>query len=713
MNLIQIVNKHVNRHKNDALVCALLSVCAILINTYTSISIYGSISIYVGSIFALIALLTLPLRFSLIVLICSLSSFALQLGSMSFVVIQAMEFAVVWVLSRFLFNFLLAVFLFWLILGFPSVFGILHSLAGMSFDTALFTAITIGLNGFVCGIIAMLIYWLLPIDSPFKRFNPPPPKFANVVFELCIVSVILPTILVTLVFTWRSTDETETLISNQLASSNVQLENALTNRMSHSLESVSAAAQGIAAQNDSQLASLMLHAIATANRDIEAMLVTDSNAVVTMVAPEKYSKDFVYSPDFNLSTRAYFYDTQKNRQPQVSQVLETLDSADIEIVAVTAPIVKNNTFEGIVQASIFADQLIDANVNLSIENSGIQIIITDVSDAIIYATHELQINGDKRFEVERTGHPFLRYSPVMKVNNEPFIYHASSNEFGWNIYTVAPPNMVFASIVNYFLFIGLTLLGSLILIALLANRLSNKITAPLVNLEKYIADKIGPDSLGPQAQISREMANVTSNFVKAHELSLTFQAQLKQQVSVKTKELKKLNKQLELSSQQDALTGIYNRGAFDQLAMNSFKTCVRNQLPFTMVLLDIDYFKKVNDTYGHIAGDKCIISVAQSLKERCKRGTDIVARYGGEEYIVLMTGSDFDSHLKFIESIHAAIAEKPIDIGEKTVNLTVSIGVVSVSKDFTLSFDKIVQLADEQLYKSKGAGRNTVSAIDI
>lgn len=708
--------KHVFDFKlSDWLACLAFSLSAIFVNSYFGVPIYGSISVYIGSIFPLLALLVLPLRLSLLVLLSSLAAFYHQLGSVEFVLIQAAEFAAVCWFTRRKNNFLLILFSFWLVIGLPSTFFLLHVLGGMSFETGFFTAITISLNGFVCGILAQLIYWFIPISSRFKRFNPPPPKFSNVVFELCIVSVILPSILVTLVFTWRSTSETEKNVGNQLLSANTQLENAITGRMSHNLETVKSAAQTMLSQAELNLyqKGLLLNAIANANTDIESMIMTDKQANAVIVAPEKYAAEFDPNAGLNVSSRDYFHQTRDNNKAQVSEVLEGRGLGNADIIALTAPLNKEGQFNGIMQASILLEQLIERTVLSSVESTGIQIVITDQTQAIIYASESLSLMKKQSFEVVGSFHPFLRFLPAMSVNNASFIYKLRTNEFGWNIYTMAAPQNVFSSIVDYFLFIGLTILFSLILIGLLASRLAFKITAPLVNLEKFIANKLGAEKLWLESQISREMANLTLGFVQAHQLSLNFQEQLKEQVANKTKALKELNKQLKETAEKDALTGLYNRGAFDQLALNTFKTCIRNKLVFTMVLVDIDYFKKVNDTYGHAIGDKCIQRVADALSQRCKRGTDIVARYGGEEYILMLTGSNYENHLQFIREIHEQIAQTPVTINGVNINLTVSIGLVSVTNDFSNSFDRLVSMTDEQLYISKNSGRNMISSIDI
>lgn len=715
----RIFNKYTSL--NDWALCLVLSVSAICINTFGAIPIYGTISIYIGSIFALLSLLLLPLLLSLIVLSATLVSFYYQLNDITFVLVQAFEYLFVLAFVRKGLNFLVAVFSFWAFIGLPIIFSIMYFLARLDLQTSSFISITIGLNGGVCGIIALLVYWFIPGASQFKRFNPPPPRFSNVVFELCIVSVILPTILVTLVFTWRSTEETEKQISKELSSAAMQFENIISGRMDHNVHTVSSAAATLIDLSNTasdetgniDKQNQYLNAIAKSNVDIESMVLTEADGNVLIAAPQKYSDILEQLKPISVADRYYFDATKQTQLPYVSKVLISKGLEKTDIIAITAPIIKEGKFDGLVQASVALVSLINPRAIETVENNDIDIIITDKADAVIYSSSSLALAEKSKFIINRAGHPFLRQTPVMLMGQDPYIYQFGENTHGWKIYTLASPNKVFASIVDYFLFIGLTILFSVILIAILASRLASKITFPLVNLEKFLAYKLQEDDLLPQSNISREIAAVTRSLIKARAVSRNFEEQLKKQVSDKTRALKELNEKLFETSQRDALTKLYNRGAFDSLAENTFETCIRNKIAFTIVLIDIDFFKKINDRYGHIVGDKCIIHVANILQNSCKRNSDIVARYGGEEYILLLSGTQHEKHLSFIEEIHRKVQQTPVLFEGKSIRMTVSCGVVRVAQDFSTDFDKLLSLTDEQLYKSKNNGRNQVTTLDL
>ncbi|MBF7074264.1 diguanylate cyclase [Glaciecola sp. MH2013] len=680
---------------------------AFLINEYGSLDIYGAISIYMGSVAALLSLLVLPLRLSLAVFATSVLTFYLQISSTSFALVQAAEYLFVLAMIRLKVRFLIAVFSYWIFIGFPAVFGI-FLFDHQSIQTALFVAVTIGLNGFVCGIFAIFIFWFVPSQSQFRAYNPVPPRFAKVVFELCIVSVILPTVLVTLVFTWRSTQETEKQLNEQLLNAAFQVDSSISERLSHNLHSVKQTAVALNKLDNPDEAHSILNLAANGNADIESMIVVDQDGFITALAPEKYARYLPTYQQKNISEREYFARTKQEKTAYVSDVIEGQGIGTMDIVAATAPLFKDGAFTGIVQGATKLDTLLDERVISRIEGDGIALVLTDSSGVIVYSSKELLLEQLDSFDLQPAFHMFLRQAPALNANGLAFMYGTSSSEFGWQIYALAPPTKVFRNIVNYFLYIGITFLISVLLVGLLAKRLSAIITKPLVNLERFLAGKVEGKEIMPESTISIEMVTVTNSLIDAKQVAENFQAELKQQVSDKTQELQGANEKLLYASQIDALTGIYNRGAFDDFSKKAFNLYVREKTPFSVVLIDIDHFKKVNDNFGHMAGDECIVKVAKALLDTSKRDSDIIARYGGEEYIMMLSGT---THFDYVEAIRKEIEAAVISVDGNDIKLTISAGIVTINNDFSLKLEKLISLTDELLYDSKRNGRNQTTHV--
>ncbi|MDD2880492.1 MAG: sensor domain-containing diguanylate cyclase [Rhodoferax sp.] len=158
-------------------------------------------------------------------------------------------------------------------------------------------------------------------------------------------------------------------------------------------------------------------------------------------------------------------------------------------------------------------------------------------------------------------------------------------------------------------------------------------------------------------------------------------------------------------AQHDALTGLYNRRAFFELSKSAWALAQRNGHPLSVLMLDIDYFKQVNDRWGHSGGDAVLVAVSQTMAATCRAG-DVLARWGGEEFIVLLPMTALEDARLLAERIRWQIAE--LTQTPDAMGCTASIGVTQYAKD--VSLDKLIDRADAQLYLAKRYGRNQVQA---
>lgn len=173
-------------------------------------------------------------------------------------------------------------------------------------------------------------------------------------------------------------------------------------------------------------------------------------------------------------------------------------------------------------------------------------------------------------------------------------------------------------------------------------------------------------------------------------------------------ELAEKNKALEEQNTRDALTGVRNRAYFDKKLLAEMKRSRREQRPLGLIMLDIDHFKKINDQYGHVAGDAVIRGVASRISQQLKRSSDHVCRYGGEEFAIILPNTDIDGVKTLAEHIRLAIADLPLptEIGDLAV--TISAGCYSAVSDAEMAGTHFTEAADRALYQAKQAGRNQV-----
>ncbi len=171
--------------------------------------------------------------------------------------------------------------------------------------------------------------------------------------------------------------------------------------------------------------------------------------------------------------------------------------------------------------------------------------------------------------------------------------------------------------------------------------------------------------------------------------------------------LKYANKMLEKLSTTDSLTGLYNRRFFEQNLKKCWKAALRDQKPVSIILCDIDHFKKINDRYGHQAGDMCLKEFADILKECISRPMDMAARFGGEEFVFVLPGTPLLGAITIANEIQMKLARRNEAV-ETIIKMTTSIGVSSVTPTEKKSRTTLLHAADSALYEAKKKGRNQI-----
>jgi diguanylate cyclase (GGDEF)-like protein len=168
--------------------------------------------------------------------------------------------------------------------------------------------------------------------------------------------------------------------------------------------------------------------------------------------------------------------------------------------------------------------------------------------------------------------------------------------------------------------------------------------------------------------------------------------------------------ELERLSKIDALTNIYNRGYFNIEFEKQWEYASRLKLRLSLLLVDVDHFKAFNDNYGHLLGDACLVHVAKIINQVGKRETDIAARFGGEEFVLLILENESESEkaAKVAEILRQKIESSPFKVDDKLFPVTVSIGVASIQPSHKMDSRQLIEHADSALYQAKHQGRNLV-----
>ena len=172
--------------------------------------------------------------------------------------------------------------------------------------------------------------------------------------------------------------------------------------------------------------------------------------------------------------------------------------------------------------------------------------------------------------------------------------------------------------------------------------------------------------------------------------------------------LQNFNQELERLAKMDGLTQVANRRSFDEYAERVWNEVGSTQVSMSLILCDIDYFKKFNDTYGHQAGDLCLQQVAKAIEQAVMRSTDLVARYGGEEFAVILPDTDIKGAQRVAENVRRTVRQLNITHSESEVSdrVTLSLGVASISSPDKADLDSLIAAADQGLYSAKYNGRD-------
>ncbi|QLE51842.1 PAS domain S-box protein [Nostoc sp. C057] len=185
--------------------------------------------------------------------------------------------------------------------------------------------------------------------------------------------------------------------------------------------------------------------------------------------------------------------------------------------------------------------------------------------------------------------------------------------------------------------------------------------------------------------------------------------------SVLYQQLQAANEELQRLATLDGLTQIANRRRFDQYLENEWHRLKREQMPLSLILFDVDFFKRYNDTYGHLAGDDCLRQLGSALKSVIKRPADLVARYGGEEFAVILPNTEIEGAISVAQTIRQAVYDLTIPHAQSSVcdHVTVSLGVASIVPNSETSPQDLINAADKSLYIAKQQGRDRVHTVCV
>lgn len=694
--------------------CLLLSVLTIACNLFLAVPLIGEVHLVFGSVFVLIALVLVPPKFSLIVFIASIASFYLADQTLLFIGIYTLEVGVIAILLRKNTFIMLASIGFWVVVGMPLIWVLAKFSPTYFQEVSALIAIQHGLNGILCAAIAASLLSIVPDKYKQGYIQQQENQLSANIFSVCASILVVPILIISFIFIAVSSHENETLLVDKIKSHTSFIEQLTTSFVDEHRLIIEKHASLL---NDNTPLNNVHNLMVESQLNHPAffnLTTADAQGGLLFFAPLRYNKQIERLPEEmkTVADRDYFQNPKRNGETFVSDALLSRGVVVAPMISIASAVMKEDEFKGIIFGTINLDVIktFSNKIERLLDND--LVIITDAMNNTIYASERMQTKALSNFLPKPSFNYIISQAPVLAHAGKHYAYHKQQNPYGWNVYVLTEATALTQNIKNNFVIAGISLLVVVAVFLLFAYRLAEQVSAPLKALLQASDDELEPAS---EYSNSQEFSEVANKLKRSQFLMQNFENRLKQQVTMKTEQLEQLNLQLAAQAREDGMTHLLNRSGFDEMAMNAIRTSYRLGQPFSMALLDIDHFKIINDTHGHLFGDKCLQAFSALMQRNCKRETDIIGRYGGEEFIIFMAGKNIQAHEQLMQNIHQQtrqISLSPAD-SDESVSFTVSIGICSVLGNINLSMQEIVKLADEELYKCKRSGRDKMSLITV
>jgi diguanylate cyclase (GGDEF)-like protein len=560
-----------------------------------------------------------------------------------------------------------------------------------------------------------------------------------------LMLALVPAVGITLSLTVRQVDQQRERAEARLLTATTTLADETDEFVGKHLAAVMVAADALSGERELELTEVerrlaQFHAVYP---DLITTLVTDrAGRIVAATRQGPDGPSLVDSTDRSVADRAYFRVPMAEGRPFVSQVFRGRGLGTDPIVALSAPILRGGQRWGVLQGSLDLRAFGRLEKNHISPGSQAKFLILDQQWRVIYASaasgfaflDDLGRTATGRQLRDAGAQTVARISlPGSAASSQSWLASRAPTGRGWTVVVANPASSVALLLARDLRTTLAWFTATAICALLMAWALLRSTTEPLRRLhtaiESFEVDS-RHDELRKVRGLTREYGTL---FRSLHRLSWRLRgsyerlsaalqdtkrlrdelsevlARREEEIRQRTSQLDAANRELERLSRIDPLTGLANRRWFDEFVDQSWRVAVRERVPLTFMLIDVDHFKAYNDRYGHPAGDECLKRVAAAVRGSAGRPLDHAARYGGEEFAVVLTDASPAGACSVAERLRCAVASLAIPhAGSPGGHVSVSIGLVTLVPGADDSATEVLRRADEALYAAKGAGRNLV-----
>ena len=616
---------------------------------------------------------------------------------------------------------------YWLLLGLPLMSLYLWLITGMPSYHIPFTTIKQAFNGIFYTTLGELCVVALPSlwHLKDKLVNHTRRTMSAQLSYLFILITTISLLTSSLVFNHYFMDKQQVLINQNLNDTGISLGHATETYITTNTRTVASIGQFISTSGLSfEQAQLVLNSVQGLTPSFTTMFIANERGEIVAGSPiEKFQQLKQMGKMFTVKDRDYFIQSFNHHNTFVSPVFVGRFIGKEIIIAISAPIFKEGTNDtvGIVQGSL--DLSFFSSIDKQNQHHETQsIILLDEKKNIVYASERLGLTPLAPFNFVTGSTEYRTRLKLMDINQTEadtpeYIYAHHQLNNGWHLYVVEPfvPLLTLAQeqYTKTIVLLLLSMLGAVII----AKAISRLTTTPLALLAQHFSqtkdgsfneEKFEHELLDNSTP--KEIYSLYESLEANQQALLSYQLELEDKVKQRTMDLEIANRKLKDMAERDSLTNLYNRRYTEKQFLHIQDLCERGQDAIAVVLLDLDFFKKVNDTYGHLAGDECLRVMAEVLSSHFKRDVDLLCRYGGEEFVLILPMCNtlkVEQHLNdFREKLARVVITNPAD--QVTFSVTVSIGAIIADAAYSSTLEVWLKQADENLYKAKEQGRNCV-----
>ncbi|NMP15249.1 diguanylate cyclase [Thalassotalea sp. Y01] len=713
--------KDFNEQLKPLMVVLAVSILGFIANLYP-VPLFANIHLILGNVAFVIVAMRFGVLYSSLSAVIVATAFVVSFGHPFGYGIFVLEAIVLAYLRKRGWYVLYADIAYWLVIGMPLTAFILNFVIDAPGQIWMFATVKQGFNGLIYACLAGLVVYFFPKTFAFSfRQQPRVQRSFKVQLVYATTLIITFSVMTTSIFVSQSViDRQHSMLEKSIVESRDYILWSTNNMLDTHRRAVTHGADFLSQLDAKQLpeAGRYLQTLRAQYPQFRTMALTNSTGDVVHSSPEFLLDVTSIKDKLNISFREYFQRSMNSFEVVVSNAMVGQGFGNDPIVTFSKSFKFKDSASnsGIIQGALNLHTI--EEILPKTMQQDIAIVVTDDANKIIYASPSLNVapltvidaRPKKDITFKNTG--LVELVTDGKATGVNYFLSQGYLSNGWQTFVLLPSISVMKSVEKEYLLIFYLLFLAFLISISLAHKIGKQITRPL----KFIIGQLHKFEQDKQPQFEPLYPNAAKEIITLYdEMQLSkkeifkYQQHLQEKVEQRTEQLEKANDKLKEMAQRDGLTGVFNRRHFEETFALFKKMAIRNKNDMALVLIDLDHFKMVNDTYGHVSGDLCLQTVSSLLAEAFSRDTDLIARYGGEEFVILINHISQEHLAHKLEKLRLAIqSERIIDSNNKEIKLTASFGAILAPASFSADVQSWLKLADLALYKAKRNGRNQV-----